>query len=505
MTAALDTDTAAEETEVPWQELTPSSLQPHPRNRPSGLGDLDDLTESIKACGVLQPLVVVPAKAKGKYRIITGHRRHAAAKAAGLKRVPCIVRTDLDNESDQLAAMLAENGPREPLPVLDEAAVVQGLLDLGDSVKAASTRTGLSQKRIRDRAKIASAPESVKKAIGQHTISLDDAVFIASHCEVPADRDQLEQALGTNNWTWAKERVTARIRLRKADAAMRKAAEAAGIRVYSSWSAMQEDVTKGVFGDPELIKSVEVSASQEPPSAKVVAAFDPPGDHAIIERNTYFEVHRFKPVPAPVSDNTDYDDDDDAETGAPASTSEDSGPAPTAAPVSARGELTEEQKAALDARLERRADLAAAEKVRHAFLTERVAAATKDDAVLVLKAAAANLIDTRFMDASQFSLLGLPFPAGPGLSAGRDQILLEWVTEQTSVERLAWAVAVLMFVDESETTFTEGLQDELTADELPAAPFDLATLLPALGYVWSDIERAQLFPPTDDDTADHSE
>lgn len=67
-------------------------LYPHPDNPRKSLGDLTELSESIKAKGVMRNLTVVPrAERDGTYTIIIGHRRHAAAKKAKLKELPCVI------------------------------------------------------------------------------------------------------------------------------------------------------------------------------------------------------------------------------------------------------------------------------------------------------------------------------------------------------------------------------------------------------------------------------
>lgn len=82
--------------------LSVDKLHPHPDNPRKDLGDLTELTDSIKANGVFQNLTVVP-EGDG-YTIIIGHRRCAAAKAAGLTEVPRIV-TEM-SEREQLQTML---------------------------------------------------------------------------------------------------------------------------------------------------------------------------------------------------------------------------------------------------------------------------------------------------------------------------------------------------------------------------------------------------------------
>lgn len=98
--------------------LPVSRLIPHPENPRKDLGDLTEMTESIKKNGVLQNLTVIP-KGKDKvtdadantadyYMVIIGHRRMAAAKAAGVDYVPCRIVEGMTHE-EQLLTMLEEN------------------------------------------------------------------------------------------------------------------------------------------------------------------------------------------------------------------------------------------------------------------------------------------------------------------------------------------------------------------------------------------------------------
>ncbi|MEI2417051.1 ParB/RepB/Spo0J family partition protein [Orrella sp. JC864] len=92
-------------------------------------GALNELAESIRAQGVMQPILVRPldGEDKGKYEIIAGERRFRAAKLAGLKEVPVLVREVADENAAVMA--LIENIQREDLNPLEEAHGVRRLLD----------------------------------------------------------------------------------------------------------------------------------------------------------------------------------------------------------------------------------------------------------------------------------------------------------------------------------------------------------------------------------------
>ena len=123
-------------------------IDPNPANPRRDVGDVSELADSIRVQGIRQNLLVTPAP-QGRYLLVIGHRRLAAAKLAGLGRVPAVV-ADL-SEREQRELMLVENGQRTDLTVIEEADGYQGLLDLGVGVDEAAQRTGRSASLVRRR------------------------------------------------------------------------------------------------------------------------------------------------------------------------------------------------------------------------------------------------------------------------------------------------------------------------------------------------------------------
>ncbi|HRP67272.1 MAG TPA: ParB/RepB/Spo0J family partition protein [Thauera sp.] len=103
--------------------LQPGKYQPRTRMDP---GSLEELAASIKAQGVMQPIMVRPVD-DDAYEIIAGERRWRAAQIAGLAEVPCLVREIPDEAA--LAMSLIENIQREDLNPLEEAGGIQRLID----------------------------------------------------------------------------------------------------------------------------------------------------------------------------------------------------------------------------------------------------------------------------------------------------------------------------------------------------------------------------------------
>ena len=108
--------------ELPVDLLYRNPHQPRTHIRDEGL---DELAQSIRSQGVIEPVVVRP-RAAGGYEIIAGERRWRAAQRAGLGSVPAVVR-DVDNRQ-ALAMALIENIQREDLNPLEEARALKGLL-----------------------------------------------------------------------------------------------------------------------------------------------------------------------------------------------------------------------------------------------------------------------------------------------------------------------------------------------------------------------------------------
>ena len=108
-------------TEIPTEDLTPGQYQPRKKMYRD---TLEELAQSIKQQGVIQPLVV-RRLASGRYEIVVGERRWRAAQMAGLTTVPAVVRDLNNNETAKIA--LIENLQREDLNALDQARGLQRL------------------------------------------------------------------------------------------------------------------------------------------------------------------------------------------------------------------------------------------------------------------------------------------------------------------------------------------------------------------------------------------
>jgi ParB family chromosome partitioning protein len=101
-------------------EVPVADIRPSPRNPRRTLDDIDELADSIRAHGLLQPIVV--GRVDAGYELVAGHRRLAAVQQLGWARVPAIVRDE--EPDDAYILMLVENLQREDLTPKEEAAAL---------------------------------------------------------------------------------------------------------------------------------------------------------------------------------------------------------------------------------------------------------------------------------------------------------------------------------------------------------------------------------------------
>lgn len=157
--------------------LPVDQLRPADDNVRRDLGGLTELAESIAGQGVLQALLVNDA-GDGTWLIVAGHRRHAAARLAGLAEVPCVVRSL--SEVARLEAMIVENIQREGLSPLEEADGLRRLAELtGLGQRALGARLGRSQAHVSKRLALLGLPEAAQQALTDGTITLEGAQALA--------------------------------------------------------------------------------------------------------------------------------------------------------------------------------------------------------------------------------------------------------------------------------------------------------------------------------------
>ncbi len=156
-------------------EVDIESITPNPKQPRSVFDDeaLKELSASIKEIGILQP-PVVRRISENQYELIMGERRLRAAKLAGLKRIPVIIRETSDNEL--LREALIENIHRSNLNSLEEAAAYNQMLnDFGLTHDELAKRIGKSRPVITNTLRLLNLPPSVQKKLASGAISAGHA------------------------------------------------------------------------------------------------------------------------------------------------------------------------------------------------------------------------------------------------------------------------------------------------------------------------------------------
>lgn len=137
-------------------------IDPNPEQPRVEIGDLTELTSSIRDNGVLEPLLVRPSAVGGRWMIIAGERRWRAAKSAGLKEVPCI-EMDVDDRAVAEIA-LVENMQRKDLTAWEEADGLAALCQrFGYTHEEVARKVGKSRSSVTEALSIAALPGAIKE------------------------------------------------------------------------------------------------------------------------------------------------------------------------------------------------------------------------------------------------------------------------------------------------------------------------------------------------------
>ncbi|GAA2022361.1 ParB/RepB/Spo0J family partition protein [Pseudokineococcus marinus] len=496
--------------------LPVKQLVPHAKNVRVEVGDVSELAASIKAQGVLQPLVVAPAaKKKDRWVVIAGHRRLAGAKVARLTEVPCVVRDDLTEEADQLQAMLVENGHRVDLTPVEEGDAYRALtLDYGVPLKDLAARVGRSQQMVRGRITLATSPESVRTRVIAGQVPLEQAIALAEFEDDDVVRTSLESALGTPSWAWAlqvaKDRRVAQRKLRTETKLAERnewrlltpqewvatggEAEFLEVLATDAMSAARDAVYAAHANeDGEVDQESEAAADEA--AGEALTAFERDGHHTCPgHAGVVYEGESFTSVPhvewvclqARLHDNA---------TGrqAPADSTEETQPDQAAE----RARAAEEARARQE---QQAAALAAAAKVRRRHLGEHVRGTDDKAARRHLVAQVARTVDTRFgrqpVAWPIADVLGITFPPPRQAPENADYDARQRLREQDAADRrdvvtealAGWGVLELVgLVSLSQLLDRD---EELTSAEPWAWRRATGWLqqVAATGYEWSPVE-----------------
>ena len=162
-------DLGAEPSEVEIDSILPGPMQPRTRFDEASL---ESLAESIRAHGIVQPLLV--RRRDEGYELIAGERRWRAAKLAGVTRVPVVVK-DVPDES-LLEIALIENIQREDLNPIEEAQAYKKLIEaVGLTQEALASRVGRDRTYITNYLRLLRLPDDVQKLVTDGRLSMGHA------------------------------------------------------------------------------------------------------------------------------------------------------------------------------------------------------------------------------------------------------------------------------------------------------------------------------------------
>jgi ParB family chromosome partitioning protein len=214
--------------ELPIEDIGPNPFQPRTRFDDSGLKELAD---SIRATGVLQP-VLVRRQGGNDYQLVAGERRLRAAQLAGLKKIPAIVKEYGDREMMELS--LIENIQREDLNPIDEAKAYQALVEkVGLTHDQLSERVGKQRSSITNSLRLLLLPGEVMDMVSRGTLSAGHARALLG---LESSGDQLAAARYVTNKGFSVRRTEAfvRRRVRKAHSRPRVAARLQGLEEWET-------------------------------------------------------------------------------------------------------------------------------------------------------------------------------------------------------------------------------------------------------------------------------
>jgi len=158
--------------QIPLDLLEPNPFQPRTVIEPAAL---EELTQSVRTHGILQPLLVRPhPTSPNRFQIVAGERRWRAAGAAALHEVPALVHAMADSEAAAIA--LIENLQRQDLNAIDEAEGYDRLLtQFGLTQEALGQAVGKSRSHIANTLRLLHLPTGVKEAVRKGEISAGHA------------------------------------------------------------------------------------------------------------------------------------------------------------------------------------------------------------------------------------------------------------------------------------------------------------------------------------------
>ena len=246
--AAVPPDAAGGEIKVSVDLLKPN---PHQPRKEFDKDALQELADSIKEHGIIQP-PLVEETGNGDYYIIAGERRTRAAKLAGLKEIP--VRIQKFSDEKKLEVALIENIQREDLNALEEALAYKKLMDMtGITQEEAAKRVGKNRSTVANAIRLLKLPEDMQSALADEKITAGHARALLSVENTQDQRILFGRIVGQNLSVRETERLAAELNQPKgAGNAAKKPAKSEPAR-NPDYAALEEQLI-GVLGTKVTLK-----------------------------------------------------------------------------------------------------------------------------------------------------------------------------------------------------------------------------------------------------------
>ncbi len=243
---------------IPIKQIAPNPEQPRVE-----IGDLTELSNSIKQNGVLEPLLVKPVRETGTWMIIAGERRWRAANLAGLTEVPCI-ELDLDEKSIAEIALI-ENLQRKDLTLWEEADGLAALAaSFGYTHDEIAKKISKSRTTVTESMTIAGIPDEIREKCRTADISAKSTLLeIARQFDDAAMHDFVER-ITTKNLTRDEIRSSARPGAKSSESRETKTKKAAPENTFKYFSEQSGFIVEIKFtSQTEFVKKDLLQALKE--------------------------------------------------------------------------------------------------------------------------------------------------------------------------------------------------------------------------------------------------
>jgi ParB family chromosome partitioning protein len=227
--------------QIPIEDIIPNRFQPRRSFDDEGLQELAD---SIRQHGIIQPLVLRPNG--DKYEIVAGERRYKASMMAGLASVPAVIARISDRQSAETS--IVENVQRKPLTAIEEAQSYKALLDQGYmSQEELAKRMGLSQGAISNKLRLLTLSEEVQNAVLENKISERHARSLLKI------KDKGEQN------KWLNRIVTERLTVKQLDDLLRNEPDTQNYAQEEQSPLVQDTIDQPKYEEPVNFEDTAVS------------------------------------------------------------------------------------------------------------------------------------------------------------------------------------------------------------------------------------------------------